>query len=65
MPQYRAYLIGADGEFQNPVSLERADDALSLKKARQLAGAGHTELCSLPARQLRSITSRRACSRHD
>jgi hypothetical protein len=26
MPDYRAYIIGSDGEFQNSVSLDCADD---------------------------------------
>jgi hypothetical protein len=44
MPQYRAYIIGSDGEFQNSVSLECADDEVALKKARQLVGGHHVEL---------------------
>jgi hypothetical protein len=44
MPQYRAYFIGSDGEFQNSVPLECADDAAALKKAEQLVGGHHVEL---------------------
>jgi hypothetical protein len=44
MPQYCAYIIGSDGEFQNSVPLECADDALSLKKAEQLLDGHHVEL---------------------
>jgi len=44
MPQYRAYIIGSDGEFQNSVPLECADDAVALKKAKQLVGGHHVEL---------------------
>jgi hypothetical protein len=44
MPQYRAYIVGSDGEFQNLVSLECADDAVALKKARQLVDGHRVEL---------------------
>ncbi len=44
MPQYRAYIIGPDGEFQNSVSLECADNEVALKKAEQLVGGHHVEL---------------------
>jgi hypothetical protein len=44
MPQYRAYIIGSDGEFQNSVPLECADDRVALKKAKQLARGHHVEL---------------------
>jgi hypothetical protein len=44
VPQYRAYIIGSDGEFQNSVPLECADDAVALKKAKQLVDGHHVEL---------------------
>jgi hypothetical protein len=44
MPQYRAYIIGSDGEFQNSVALECADDEVAFKKAEQLVGGHHVEL---------------------
>jgi hypothetical protein len=44
MSKYRAYIIGSDGEFKNSVSLECADDAVALKKAKQLVDAHHVEL---------------------
>jgi hypothetical protein len=44
MPQYRAYIIGTDGEFQTSVPLECADDAIALKKAKQLFDGPHVEL---------------------
>jgi hypothetical protein len=44
MSKYRAYIIGSDGEFQNSVSLECADDAVALDKAKQLVDAHHVEL---------------------
>jgi hypothetical protein len=44
MPQYRAYIIGSDGEFQNSVPLECPDDAVARKKARQLINGHHVEL---------------------
>jgi hypothetical protein len=44
LAQYRAYIIGSDGEFQNSVSLECADDELAVKRAKQLVGGHHIEL---------------------
>ena len=44
MPQYRAYIISADGEFQNSVSLECADDEIAVKQTKQLVGGHHIEL---------------------
>jgi hypothetical protein len=34
MQQYRASIIGLDGEFQNSVPVECADDEVALKKAK-------------------------------
>jgi hypothetical protein len=44
MPQYGVYIIGSDGEFQNSVPLECADDEVALKKAKQLVRGHHVEL---------------------
>jgi hypothetical protein len=44
MTQYCAYIIGSDGEFQNSVSLECADDEVAVKRAKQLVGGHHIEL---------------------
>jgi hypothetical protein len=44
MPQYRAYIISSDGEFQNSVPLECPDDVVARKKARQLVDGHHVEL---------------------
>jgi hypothetical protein len=44
MPQYRAYIIGSDGEFHNSVALQCADDAVALQEAEQLVGGHHVEL---------------------
>jgi hypothetical protein len=44
MPQYRAYLIGSDGELQSSVSLECADNEVALMKAKQLVGDHHVGL---------------------
>jgi len=44
MSQYRAYIIASDGECQNSVTLECADDEVALKKAEQLVGGHHVEL---------------------
>jgi hypothetical protein len=47
MAQYRAYIIGSDGEFQNSVPLECADDAVARKKAKQLVNDHQVELWQL------------------
>jgi hypothetical protein len=44
MPQYRAYIIGSDGEFQNSIPLECADDEVALKTAMRLVDGYHVEL---------------------
>jgi hypothetical protein len=44
MSQYRAYIIGSDGEFLNSVSLECADDEIAVKRTKQLVGGHHIEL---------------------
>jgi hypothetical protein len=44
MPQYCVYIIGSDGEFQNSVGLECADDEIAFKKAQQLVHGHHVEL---------------------
>jgi hypothetical protein len=44
MSQYRAYIIGSDGEFLNSVSLECAADDVAVKRAKQLVGGHHIEL---------------------
>jgi hypothetical protein len=44
MSQYRAYIIGSDGEFLNSVSLECADDETAVKRTKQLVGGHHIEL---------------------
>ena len=62
MTQYCAYIIGSDGEFQNSVSLECADDEVAVKRAKQLVGGHHIELWQ---RSLRSPITRSAYSRHD
>jgi hypothetical protein len=47
MPQYQAYIIGSDGEFQKSIRLECADDAVACKKAKQLVDGHHVELWQL------------------
>jgi hypothetical protein len=47
MPQYHAYIIRSDGEFQNSVPLECPDDAVACKKAKQLVDGHHVELWQL------------------
>jgi hypothetical protein len=44
MAQYRAYIIGSEGELQNSVSLECADDEIAVRRAKQLVGGHHMEL---------------------
>jgi hypothetical protein len=44
MSQYRASIIGSDGEFLNSVSLECADDEIAVKRTKQLVGGHHIEL---------------------
>jgi len=44
MAQYRAYVIGSDGDFLNSVSLECADDEIAVKRTKQLVGGHHIEL---------------------
>ena len=44
MSKYRAYIIGSDGEFQNSIPLECADDEVACKKAEQMVGGHHIEL---------------------
>jgi hypothetical protein len=44
MPDYRAYIIGSDGEFQESVSLDCADDNVAMMKARKLVDGHHVEL---------------------
>jgi hypothetical protein len=44
MPDYRAYIIGPDGEFQESVPLDCADDNVAMMKAKQLLDGHHVEL---------------------
>jgi hypothetical protein len=44
MPDYRAYIIGSDGEFQESVPLECADDNVAIMKAKQFVDSHHVEL---------------------
>jgi hypothetical protein len=44
MPEYRAYLIGDDGHFQDAVPLICADDAEAMEKARRLVDNRDVEL---------------------
>jgi len=50
MPDYRAYIVGSDDEFQESVPLECADDNVAIKKAEQLVDGHYVELCSAPER---------------
>jgi hypothetical protein len=44
MPDYRAYIIGSDGEFQESVPLDCPDDNVAMMKAKQLVDGHHVEL---------------------
>jgi hypothetical protein len=44
MPDYRAYIIGSDGQFQESVSLDCADDNVAIMKAKQFVDSHHVEL---------------------
>jgi hypothetical protein len=44
MPEYRAYLIGEDGHFQDAVPLICADDAEAMEKAQRLVDTRDVEL---------------------
>jgi hypothetical protein len=44
VPDYRAYIIGSDGEFQESVPLDCADDNVAMMKAKQLVDGHHVEL---------------------
>jgi hypothetical protein len=44
MPNNRAYIIGSDGEFQESVPLDCADDNVAMMTAKQLVDGHHVEL---------------------
>jgi hypothetical protein len=44
MPDYRAYIIGSDGEFHESVKLDCADDNVAILKAEQIVDGHHVEL---------------------
>jgi hypothetical protein len=44
MPEYRAYLIGEDGHFQDAVPLICDDDADAMEKAKRLVDNRDVEL---------------------
>jgi hypothetical protein len=44
MPDYRAYIIDSDGQFQESVPLECADDNVAIIKAKQFVDGHHVEL---------------------
>ena len=47
MPEYRAYLIGSDGHFQQAVPLDCADDDAAKQAAEQLVDGHDVELWQL------------------
>ena len=44
MPEYRAYVVGADGHFQDAVPLVCTNDAEAIEKATQLVDGYDVEL---------------------
>jgi hypothetical protein len=44
MPEYRAYIVGHDGHFQEAVPLVCADDAEATEKAKRLVDGHDVEL---------------------
>jgi hypothetical protein len=44
MPEYRVYVIGSDGHFQQALPLECADDAEAMERAEQLVDGHDIEL---------------------
>jgi hypothetical protein len=44
VPDYRAYMVGADGHFVDAVWLDCADDAEATEKAKQLVDGHDVEL---------------------
>jgi hypothetical protein len=61
MPEYRAYLIGEDGHFQDAVPLICADDAEAMEKRSVSSIPATLSFGNVPARWLRSSIGRR-CS---
>jgi hypothetical protein len=44
MPNYRAYVVGADGHFYKSVALDAPDDAAATTTAKQLVDGHDVEL---------------------
>lgn len=44
MPEYRAYIVGADGHFHSSVPIECDDDSEAMKQAEQLVDSHSVEL---------------------
>jgi hypothetical protein len=59
MPEYRAYMVGAEGNFVGYEPLICADDGEAIGKAKRLAGQYPVELWSGP-RLVSSIPKQRA-----
>jgi hypothetical protein len=47
MTDYRVYVVGSDGHFQQAIPLDCADDAEAVAKAEQLVDGHDIELCQL------------------
>ena len=44
MPDYRAYVVGADGRFQNAIEFEAPDDAHAIDQAIKLLNGRDVEV---------------------
>jgi hypothetical protein len=44
MPEYRVYIVGSDGHFQESVSLQCVDDGHATEQAEQLVDGHDVEL---------------------
>ena len=49
MAEYRVYIMGPDGHFQNSVALDCADDDAAIEQAKQLSTADAYTISPLPA----------------
>jgi hypothetical protein len=52
MVEYRAYIIGSDGQFYRSVSLDCADDTAAVEQAKQLLDGHDIELWQLDRKVL-------------
>jgi hypothetical protein len=58
MPEYRVYIVGSDGHFQESVSLQCVDDGHATEQAEQLVDGHDVGFGSATGRSPGSITRR-------